>query len=418
MSPEHIAEAAVGSVAYDGMSNLISLEDAQKLVIDSIVPTKPERVPVDRSAGRVLAEDAVAITDLPSFTSSAMDGFAIQLKDVKPGSRLAITGESSAGSPWDGLVDSGFAVQISTGGVVPAGADSVVPVEDTDLDGSEIIIKKVPVLGDHIRASGTDARAGSSILRAGCLIGASQVGALAAAGLTEVQCTKRPRVGIVVTGSELCSPGDTLSEGQIYESNGLMLAAQLSHAGAVPAQLGIVSDDADEQKRTLERALLGFDMVVTSGGASVGPHDLVRETQRKLRVEELFHGVAIRPGKPVTFGMRKKHQIFNLPGNPVSAMVCFELLVRPAVYALLGSQHVLPRFERGILNGAVRQLSSRDQFIRARRCEPMESRVLEPLTAQGSHMIVSAAQADVLVRIERGDGFVQDGSEVSYLPLA
>lgn len=399
------------------MSELISLEEAQQIVVDAVSPTAAERVPIDRAAGRVLAEDALARLGLPPFTSSAMDGFAVLSAEAQAGARLSIAGESAAGFPAGVVAGGGAAVRISTGAVVPEGADAVVPIEDVELNGDGISIRSTPSPGDHIRPSGTDVREGEPVVKAGTLIGAAQVGALASSGLEEVQCAKRPRVGIVVTGSELRAPGETLAPGELYESNGLMLAAQLASAGAIPAQLGVVGDDADEQERTLERALLGFDMVVTSGGASVGPHDLVREVQRALRVEERFHGVAIKPGKPVTFGVRKKHQIFNLPGNPVSALVCFELLVRPAVRALQGMTEVLPRFQEGSLATAVDRLASRDQFVRAHLSDSDGERKLVPVGGQGSHLIVAAAQADALVRIGRGEGAVESGARVSFLPL-
>ncbi|MGI9658915.1 MAG: molybdopterin molybdotransferase MoeA [Gaiellaceae bacterium] len=402
------------------MTELISLEEAQKLVVGAIGPISAERVPIERAAGRVLAEPAAAVLDLPPFANSAMDGFAVRAADATEGARLTVVAESAAGSPSATGVEPATAVQISTGAAIPPGADAIVPVEHAAASAGEITVNVPAEPGAHVRARGTDVSGGDTVLAPGTLIGPAQVGALAAAGLSEVQCAKRPRVGIVVTGSELRAPGTPLADGELYESNGLMLAAQLVGAGAVPAQLGVVSDDADEHERTLEKALLGFDMVVTSGGASVGPHDLVRDVQRTLRVEEIFHGVAIKPGKPVTFGVRKKHHIFNLPGNPVSALVCFELLVRPAIGALLGARDVLPRFERCTLGTSIGRLEAREQFVRARIGAPGANgqRVAEPLGSQGSHMIVSAAHADGLVRISRGDGAVEAGAEVSYLPLA
>jgi molybdopterin molybdotransferase len=244
------------------------------------------------------------------------------------------------------------------------------------------------------------------------------VGALAAAGIAEVQCAKRPRVGILVTGSELRKPGDALGPGEIYESNGLTLAAQLTSAGAVPAQLGVVSDDEEEHRKTMERALLGFDMLVTTGGASVGPHDLVRKVQAQLRVDEVFWGVAVKPGKPVAFGVRREHLVFNLPGNPVSALVCFELFVRPAVAALQGVEDPLPALSTGVLATPVARGSSREEFVRA-RAEPTADGVrLHPVTGQESHMIVSAARADTLVRVPRGSGELPAGSDVRYLTLS
>ena len=410
---------AYGRYGMRVVAELISLEEAQRLIVDAIQPTTAERVPIERAAGRVLAEPAAAALDLPPFASSAMDGYAVRAADASEGARLAVVAESAAGSPTAAEVGVGTAVQISTGAVIPKGADAIVPVEHATDSAGEIVVETAAGSGDHIRARGTDVSSGAVVVNAGTLLGPAQVGALAAAGLSEVQCAKRPRVGIVVTGSELRAPGTALAEGELYESNGLMLAAQLVAAGAVPAQLGVVSDDTDEHERTLEKALLGFDMVVTSGGASVGPHDLVREVQRGLRVKEIFHGVAIKPGKPVTFGVRKKHHIFNLPGNPVSALVCFELLVRPAIGALLGARDVLPRFERATLATSVGRLKARDQFVRARvdGSGTEGQRVVEPLGGQGSHMIVAAAHADALVRIGRGEGAVEAGAEVSYLPL-
>ncbi len=399
------------------MTELISLEDAQRLVTEAISPTAPERVPIDRASGRVLAVAAVAATDLPPFTSSAMDGFAVRAADAGSGSRLRVVDEAAAGSPAAATVSEGAAVQISTGGVVPAGADAVVPQEDVSHSEDEIVIRSPPSESAHIRPRGADVAASEVVLPAGALVGPGQVGALAAAGVTELQCAKRPRVGIVVTGSELRSPGEPLGPGQLYESNGLMLAAQLGSAGAIPAQLGVVPDDADEHVRTLERALLGFDMVITSGGASVGPHDLVREAQSQLGVREVFQGVAIKPGKPVGFGVRKKHHVFNLPGNPVSALVCFELLVRPAIATLLGMAETLPRYERGTLVAPVARLAARDHFVRAQTAGDDGSRELRVIGSQESHMIVAAASADALVRVDRGGGTIPAGASVPFLRL-
>jgi len=260
-------------------------------------------------------------------------------------------------------------------------------------------------------------RRGDVVLDPGIRLGPAQVGALAAAGVHEVQCAKRPRVGILVTGSELKQPGEELGPGEIYESNGVLLATALQLAGAVPAQLGVVGDDPDELERGMERALLGFDMLVTSGGASVGPHDLVRETQAGLRVEEIFWGVAVKPGKPVAFGVRRDHLVFNLPGNPVSVLVTFELFVRPAVNALLGLPEPVPAFRRGLLEATVRQNAERQQFVRARTRRDGDDVFLEPIAGQESHMIARAGRADALIEVEAGDGEFSAGSPVRYLPI-
>jgi molybdopterin molybdotransferase len=334
------------------------------------------------------------------------------------GARLPVVARIAAGSPRDRALQAGEAVAISTGGAVPEGADVVIPLELVEDLGDSIEVREAVASGANVRARGSDVRTGDTILEPGMRLGPAQVGALAAAGVHEVQCAKRPRVGILVTGSELRQPGEELGPGEIYESNGLLLATALQLAGTVPAQLGVVGDDADELERGMERALLGFDMLVTSGGASVGPHDLVRETQAGLRVEEVFWGVAVKPGKPVAFGVRRGHLVFNLPGNPVSVLVTFELFVRPAVNALLGLPEPQPAYRQGVLATPVRRNADRDQFIRARSRREDDDVVLEPISGQESHMIARAGRADVLIEVESGDGEVAAGSPVRYLQLS
>ena len=399
-------------------TKLISVTEAQRLVLERAHRLDPERVPVERAAGRVLAETAAALVDLPPFPSSAMDGFAVRAGDAGVGARLPVGARIAAGSPAERPLQAGEAMAISTGGAVPEGADTVIPLELVADSGDAIEIGEAVASGANVRDQGSDVRTGDTILEPGMRLGPAQVGALAAAGIHEVQCAKRPRVGILVTGSELRQPGAELGPGEIYESNGLLLATALQLAGAVPAQLGVVGDDADELERAMERALLGFDMLVTSGGASVGPHDLVRETQAGLRVEEIFWGVAVKPGKPVAFGVRRDHLVFNLPGNPVSVLVTFELFVRPAVNALLGLPEPEPAFRQGALTASVRRNPDRDQFIRARTRREGDAVALEPISGQESHMIARAGRADALIEVVAGDGEVAAGSSVRYLPLS
>jgi molybdopterin molybdotransferase len=400
------------------VADLISLAEAQRLVLERVRPLEAERIPIERAAGRVLAEAAEAAVDLPPFASSAMDGFALRVADTERlPVALRVAGEAAAGRPAGTPLEPGTAIRIATGGVVPEGADAVVPIELVE-EGPDGIALREPVrAGANVRERGGDVRAGETVLEPGTLLGAAQVAGLAAAGISELRCTKRPRVAIVVTGSELRQPGEPLGPGEIYESNALLLASGLQGAGAVPAQLGVVADDPDEHARTLERALLAFDMVVTSGGASVGPHDLVREAQQALRVEEIFWGVAIKPGKPVAFGVRRDHLVFNLPGNPVSVLVTFEVLVRPAVNALLGRLDPLPRFSRGVLASPVRRNPARHEFVRAQASADADEVVLEPLEGQESHMAVRAARANALVSVEAGEGELAVGEPARFLPL-
>jgi molybdopterin molybdotransferase len=400
------------------MAELLSIAEAQRLILEQAKSLEAERVPIERAAGRVLAEPVAAAVDLPPFPSSAMDGYALRSADtVAAPVTLPVVERIPAGHPAPHPLGRGEAMAIATGGVVPEGADAVVPLELVEEADERLSVPEPVAVGANVRPRGGDVRSGSTLLEPGVLLGAGQVAALAAAGLTEVRCTKRPRVGILVTGSELRHPGEALGPGQIYESNGLLLATALHLAGAVPAQLGVVGDDRDEHRRAMERALLGFDMLVTSGGASVGPHDLVREVQRELRVEELFWGVAVKPGKPIAFGVRREHLVFNLPGNPVSVLVSFELFVRPAVNALLGLPDPLPAYRQGTLSRPVRRNERRDELVRAVARRDGAETLLEPLPGQESHMIARAGRANALVFVEAGEDQLPAGAVVPFLSL-
>jgi molybdopterin molybdotransferase len=400
------------------VADLISVADAQRVILERAKPLEAERVPIERATGRVLAQSAAAVVDLPPFPSSAMDGYAVRSGDTAAAPVvLPVVERIAAGSPASRPLGAGEAMGIATGGAVPEGADAVVPIEVVQESDEGLAVAAPVAAGANVRDPGGDVRAGETVLEPGVVLGPGQVGALGAAGVSEVQCTKRPRVGILVTGSELRQPGETLEPGQIYESNGLLLATALGLAGAVPAQLGVVADEEEEHRRTMERALLGFDMLVTTGGASVGPHDLVRKVQAELRVEELFWGVKMKPGKPVAFGVRRDHLVFNLPGNPVSVLATFELLVRPAINALLGLPDPLPAFRSGLLGSSVRRNADRDELVRAAVRRNGVEDVLEPLSGQESHMIVRAGRANALVWVEAGEGELAAGSAVRYLAI-
>ena len=398
------------------MAELLSIAEAHRLILARARRLEDERVPLERAAGRVLAEPALAAVDLPPFPSSAMDGFAVCSADTRGAPvSLSVAAGIAAGRPTSQPLARGTAAAISTGGVVPEGADAVVPIELVQERDGGIVLAEPVRAGANVRPRGGDAKAGETVLEPGVRLGAAQMAALAASGISHVRCTKRPRVGVLVTGSELRRPGEPLRPGEVYESNGLLLAAALQSAGAVPAQLGVVPDDYEEHVRAMERALLGFDMLVTSGGASVGEHDLVHAVQAELRVEMIFSGVSIKPGKPVSAGVRRDHLVFNLPGNPVSVLVTFEVFVRPAVGALLGLLDPLPVYEAGRLAAPVRRNRQRDEFVRARR---RDGNLLEPLEGQESHMIVRAGRANALVLVGRGEGELAAGEEAPFLALA
>ena len=313
------------------VTELLTIDEALALVLKHVRPLPDEDVAVADAAGRVLAADAIARVDLPPFPSSAMDGYAVRAADT-PGT-LAVVGQSAAGRPADGPLTAGEAITISTGAVVPGGADAVVPVERTQSSEGSVEVERVAP-GENVRPRGGDTAAGAVVVPAGTTCGPAQLGALAAAGLETVRCARRPRVAVLATGSELRRPGERLGPGQIYESNTVMLAAQLRRAGAEPEVHAAVADDADATRAALERGLEA-DLLLTSGGVSVGEHDLVRGLLAEIGVVEVFWRVAVKPGKPVAFSTRGATLVFGLPGNPVSSFVGFELFVRPAVAARL-----------------------------------------------------------------------------------
>jgi molybdopterin molybdotransferase len=398
------------------VAELLTMEQAQRLVLERVRRLPVERVPLERAGGRVLAEGAGSVVDLPPFPSSAMDGFALRAADT-PGT-MPVVFRVAAGRPAPRPLAPGEAMGIATGGVVPDGADAVIPLEYVVESDNTIEIRDPLEPGANIRPRGGDLRAGDEVVPAGSVLGASQLGALAAAGIAEVTCGAVPRAAVLATGTELRRPGEPLEPGEVYEANGLILETQLRSAGASVERLAAVADDEDAHREAIARGLQ-HDLLVTSGGVSVGPHDLVRATEAELGVEEVFWRVAVKPGKPVSFGVREGTLVFGLPGNPVSSLVAFELFVRPPVLALQGHADPLPRFEPGRLATAMKLSPARDQLARARRRDGADGTIeLEPLRGQESHMIASAAGADALVLLPRGEGELDAGSPVRYLRLA
>jgi molybdopterin molybdotransferase len=396
------------------VTDLLSFEAALELIFARTRALPAERVPLADAAGRVLAEPAVAVVDLPPFPSSAMDGFALRAADT-PGT-FPVVHRIAAGSPAPRALEAGEAMGIATGGVVPDGADAVIPHEYVVQHDNIISVPDPLRVGANVRPRGGDVAAGVVIAEARTQLRAAQLGALAAAGVAEVECARRPRAAVLTTGSELRRPGEPLAPGEVYEANGLMLAAQLETAGAEVERLDAVVDDEDAHRDAIRRGL-EFDVLVTSGGVSVGPHDLVRRVEAELGVEEVFWRVSIKPGKPVSFGVRGNTLVFGLPGNPVSSFVGCELFVRPALLALQGAAEPGPAFSPGRLARAVRRDPARAELMRARAELTDHGVLLDPITGQESHMIVRSAAADALVLVPSGEGELEAGAAVRYLPL-
>src|SRR5207344_511478 len=346
--------------------------------------------------------------------SSAMDGFALRSQDT-PG-ELPVVARIAAGVPAGRALAAGEAMGIATGGVVPDGADAVIPIEYVVEHDNVVEIRDRVDPGANVRPRGGDVGAGDTVVEAGHRLGPAKLGALAAAGVAEVKCAMRPRASVLTTGTELRPPGEPLGEGEVYEANGLILAAQLRSAGAQVERLAAVVDEEAAHRDVLARGLES-DVLVTSGGVSVGPHDLVRRVEAELGVEEVFWRVAVKPGKPIAFGVRGSTLVFGLPGNPVSALVGFELFVGPAVLALQGARDPGPAFLPGRLGSPVTRSPGRDELVRAHSAVVEGGVVLEPVDGQESHMIATAATADALVFVPQGDGELPAGAEVRYLRL-
>ena len=397
------------------MAELLPLEEALRRILDRVTPLGPEVVPLAGAAGRVVFEDAMAVVDLPPFASSAMDGFALRSADT-PG-RLPVVARIAAGVPAPRALEAGEAMAIATGGVVPGGADSVVPLEYVVEDDNGVEIPNVVVHGDNVRPRGGDVAAGDVVVPSGARLRAAQIGALAAAGLDHVVVSRRPTISVLATGTELRRPGEPLEPGEVYEANGVLLSTAFATAGAEVELLPVVADDEASHREALERGLAA-DVLVTSGGVSVGPHDLVRRILGELGVEEVFWGIAVKPGKPLAFGVRGSTIVFGLPGNPVSSLVGAEVFVRPALLALQGATVPGPVFFEGRLAASVRRNAHRDEFLRARSVLSETGVLLDPVTGQESHMIARAAAADALVLAPRGNGELAAGESVRYLPLA
>jgi molybdopterin molybdotransferase len=397
---------------------------ARDLVLDAAVPLPAETVALRDAAGRILAGDVVSHDDVPGFDNSAMDGFALRAADTTGATDadpavLSIVGESRAGSPHPGELKPGQAVRISTGAMLPRGADAVLRVEDAREEDGTVAATSPLSAGGEVRRAGEDIAAGAVVLRAGTPIGPAELGVAASTGAAELPCARRPTVAVVVTGDELVDPGAPLPEGAIRNTNGYAVPAQAAAAGAEVLSVETVGDDYGETVASLRRAL-ATDVVVTTGGVSVGAHDHVKPALAELGVEEVFWGVALRPGHPTWFGVSRPRKdpvlVFGLPGNPVSAMVTFHLFVRPALARMMGTPAV-ERRATAVMDADYPKRPGRAHVVRCTLEARDDGWHVHPTKAQGSHVLTSmlGAEAFAHLEVERGDVLAGERVEIEIL---
>jgi molybdopterin molybdotransferase len=403
------------------MAELIEVAQAREAVLSRVAPLPAEEVSLAEALGRVLAADALASEPVPGYDGSAMDGYALRAADIADATgdspaRLEIVGESRAGHPSDRELAAGEAIAISTGAVVPTGADAVLRVEDTSREGDTVSIRRTVEPGNDIRRAGEDIEPGRLVLPAGATLGAVEVGVLASLDRPAVLCAARPRIGLITTGDELLEPGEPSRPGGVRSSNGYVLPALAALAGAEAGAAVRAGDDADATREALAVELERSDVLVISGGVSVGEHDHVRGSLQALGVEQVFWGVSLRPGKPTYFGLAAEREgrrtmVFGLPGNPVSACVTFLLFARPALRAMQGADPARTRVQARLANAQPR-MSQRTQAVRCSLELTGGGWLATPTGAQGSHVLTSLIGADGLAVIGPGNSPAEAGEPV------
>ena len=378
---------------------LLPVAQALTRVLDGVAPLPAEQVAIACAHGRVLAANLAALRTQPPDALSAMDGYAVRAEDVaKAPARLRVIGEVAAGRPFEGTVGPGEAVRIFTGGVVPGGADTIVIQEHTDRDGACLTVTAPSGIGRHIRAHGLDFSEGDVLLTAGRRLSDRDIALVAAMNHPTVSVRRTPRVALFATGDELVAPGSTPAPGQIVYSNGFALAALARAEGADVIDLGIVPDRVDVTVAAVDAAAAQrADVLVTTGGASVGDYDLVQQSLAARGMALSFWKVAMRPGRPMMHGMLGGMRVLGLPGNPVSAYVCGFLFLAPLLRRLLGCPAVEPPRESALLGRGLPANDERADYLRATLAHGPQGLIATPFDIQDSSMLALLAKADCLV---------------------
>jgi len=403
------------------MTLMIEYQDARTLVLSAAKALPAEPVPLAEALGRTLARNVRAREDIPPFTKATMDGYAVRAADTRRSGpeavgevELGVLEDLPAGRPSRRTVGPCQAIRIMTGAPLPDGADAVVMVEDTEAFGRSVRVRREVRPGDNIGLAGEDLRTNEVALERGTVIGPAETGVLAAAGMARVPVTRRPKLAVIATGDEIVEPGERKRRGQIRNSNGPALTAMAVEAGAAAAYLGIARDRKASLAGKLARGK-GADILVLSGGVSVGDYDLVKDELQAAGVRPVFWQVRIKPGKPVFFGVRGRQLVFGLPGNPTSAMVAFLLFVRPAVETMLGRKVPGPAAGRAILAEDITLKPGRTQFLRGVLADSGPVLRVAAYGDQRSGVLRSMVRSRVLIVVPADVRHIEAGREVEII---
>ena len=412
----------ISQTQFERQRSMLSVEEALERILANIKPLDSTHVPLSEALGLVLAEDIVAQENIPPFDNSAMDGFALLSKDSKPRDgqppRLRVTGGIAAGYVADSPVEEGTAVRIMTGAPVPAGADAVIQVELTRFDGPEstwVEVLQEVVPGNNIRPAGEDIQRGQTVLRRGAEIGAWEIGVLATLGWATVPVVRRPRVAILGTGDEVIDIGEALQPGKIRNSNSYLLEANVRQAGAEAYRLGVAHDTVESLREKFSEAMT-YDLILTSGGVSVGDFDLVKKIMQEQGTMN-FWRINMRPGKPVAFGYIGGAPLLGLPGNPVSTAVTFALFGRPVIRKMLGHTRLSKPQVNVIVEDGISDRAMRRHYVRAHVRWQDGHFVARTTGNQGSHVMTSLLNANAFVIVPEGGVEVHPGDTATAMML-
>lgn len=397
---------------------MISVDEALSIVLDHVEPLGAESVALEQAHRRILAEAIIADLDMPPFDRARMDGYALRAADVAhPPARLKVIGEIAAGASYDGKVQAGEAIKIFTGAPVPRGADAVQKVEVTEAAGDHVIIHEAVKEGQFITCRASEVVAGEQVMASGHAIGAATLAALASFGYAQVRVGRRPRVAVLSTGSELIDVTRKPTGAQIRNSNAYTLAAYAESAGARVENLGTVEDSLSTTCAALSRAADSSQVVITSGGVSMGDYDLVKAALKEMGAEVYFDQVSIRPGKPTVFARRGETYFFGLPGNPVSTSVTFNVFARPAIRRLQGASDALLPTVTARLVHAIKDASNRRSYLPARLFIREGGARVESLKWGGSSDVVAFMKANALIIVREETHAINEGEMVEALAL-